>query len=855
MVSSITTFTVSLLSNYKLSQRSFIVIFIGLWICFNPAGASGADEITHISVIQADTGRETALQSKLQVGLVYARPGDRLVLSAGRIRKHVFDVTESKRSSLGNTIIRGTTVSGGRVLLVVDNKARIKGHFQEPDGMVQLTTDEFGVTTAWREGIDTVQKPFECEVEVPPASDWPMANQFQADESESETLLEASKWVVDQEEPKIKYARYATGDATVRILIYYDSSMSEYIARLADFLVELTNDALTNSFVPVSLELAGIKAIDIDDMTLNTDLLTAMAGGESPFETIGDDRIQYGAYLTATLRDSEDGFPEGDNAGIAYLGGEFTPNYRSVTRYTRYRPGEPFYPSYTFAHEIGHNLGANHARWQFTEEEMQDKSGFSYAYGYLVEGFKRTIMSYGKPGAWSSSRYSNPDVIIDGIQMGVPFDRPDSADVSRAFWNNGHVAGEFLNEAHAGELVSENIWIRESECGEELEEGAERGRYRWHRISVSSDSGIQVNSSHKIRRDGSAMVYRYPSDYRYASHYDCRLPDEGQNSLGTDYVESFFRYTDPATGELVESAHVFWEEDMDEDYSRVRVAHTDGGEAVGNTSLLLKEGSEHTVEFDADYGYKVTDIKSSCDGRRQDNSFIVNVTSDDCRVEATFGKGDSGTIAQDNILALLGGIQGLGEPPPAPSAEDQFVGTYHIFRPQRPGREDFIRIGDDQSLAFGYNTTYYKWELNDGNLDVYYMYQPDDPAGDFRFTLSQDADSGRIEVVDSYNTSSDWDFYGERKSTDSEANFDLYELGRDYYGEEQHVLKCFNIGRRELSFYSTSWYSDSQLPATSTNLEECRSYCPAILEDYQERDPDNWSDKVCDGDQSESEDD
>ena len=94
------------------------------------------------------------------------------------------------------------------------------------------------------------------------------------------------------------------------------------------------------------------------------------------------------------------------------------------------------------------------------------------------------------------------------------------------------------------------------------------------------------------------------------------------------------------------------------------------------------------------------------------------------------------------------------------------------------------------------------------------------------------------------------DFYGERKSTDSEFEFDLYELGRDWYGDEQHILKCFNIGRHENSFYSTSWYSDSQLPATSTDLEECRSYCPAILEDYQERDPDTWADRVCEGDES-----
>jgi hypothetical protein len=87
---------------------------------------NGADEITNISVIQADTGRETALKRKLPIGLIHARPGDRLVLSAGRTHKHIFLVSESKKSSLGNTIIRGETVSGGRVLLVIDDEARIK---------------------------------------------------------------------------------------------------------------------------------------------------------------------------------------------------------------------------------------------------------------------------------------------------------------------------------------------------------------------------------------------------------------------------------------------------------------------------------------------------------------------------------------------------------------------------------------------------------------------------------------------------------------------------------------------------------------------------------------------------------
>ena len=815
--------------------------------------ATAAEEVTNISLIQMSTGRETSLQHKRPIGLTNAKPGDQLVLLTDSRRNYVFSVSESKISSLGNTILRGETVLGGRVLLVIDDEAHITGHFQEPDGLVQLTTDEFGVTTVWREGIDTVSVPFKCEVEDSPNAGWPAHEQLQSQKSRTRTPVQASKIDVEEEDPGVRFARYGKGHATVRVLIYYDSTMSDYIERLADFLIELTNDALRESFVPMLLELAGIKSIEVDDSTLNVDLLKAMNKNEAPYESRLDDRIEYGAYLTATLRDAKDGWPEGDSTGIATRGGEFTPSSISVTRYNSYRPGEPFYPSYTFAHEIGHNLGANHARWQYTDEEMATNYGFSYAYGYLVEGFGRTIMSYSQQGATRRSTYSNPDVSIEGNRMGVPIDRPDSADVSRAIWNNSLVAAAHDSQANlASELVTERVSIVGSDCGEELEEGAKMGEARLHSLSFNATSGVRVNSSHKIRPDGSALVYRYSYNSSYAGHYDCRLPDEGLHSLGTEYVESFFRYTDPASGELVESAHVFWEEDMEGDYSHIRVAHTDGGKAVGNTSLLLKEGSEYTVEFDADYGYQLTKIESSCDGRRAGNSYIVSVTLDDCRVEATFGKGDSTTIAQDNFLGLLSGIQGLDQPIPEASTENKFVGTYHIFRPQRPGREDFIRIGDDQSLAFGSNTTYYRWELNDGNLDVYYMYQPDDPAGDYRVTLRQDRSTGRIEVKDAASSSSFWDFYGEQKSTDSEFDFDLYELGRSWYGDEQHILRCFNIGRRENSFYSTSWYSDSQLPATSTDLEECRSFCPAILEDYQERDPENWSDRVCEGDEESS---
>ena len=283
-------------------------------------------------------------------------------------------------------------------MFVIDSNGNVKGHFVDSDGTMQVTTDEYGVITAWREGIDTVPVPFTCGAEKAPEPDWLKLEESATSEHERRTLSKAQKLVVEEEEPDFRYARYGTGHAKIRVLIYYDSTMADYIERLADFLIEITNDAFLDSIVPVSLELAGIKPIELDDLVPNSDVLSAMQASDTPYESIEEDRRQHSADLTATLRDAEDGQAE-QSCGIASIGGKFRVSKPSVTRYTRYRAGEPFFPDYCFAHEIGHNLGANHARWQFTEDEMIGNSyNFTYAYGYFIEGLGTTIMSYGKEG-------------------------------------------------------------------------------------------------------------------------------------------------------------------------------------------------------------------------------------------------------------------------------------------------------------------------------------------------------------------------------------------------------------------------------------------------------------------------
>ncbi len=267
-------------------------------------------------------------------------------------------------------------------------------------------------------------------------------------------------------------------------MIYYDSTMEEYIERLADFLIELTNDALANSKVSLSLDLVALLPIEWDATVSTKDAFTLMRNSEAPYENIESDQQKYGVALVASLVDEERPGGEDDSWGRATRGGQFyIPSY-SITRSYRYSPGEEFYSDYSFAHEIGHNLGLNHNREEYTEEEIKGRATFSYAYGFYEPDAHRTIMSYNTLGYVPRIPfYSNPDLTQDGFRLGRSFMDPEAADASRALFNNRHPAAAQFRIDNAAEQVIERLLVYESECGEELGEDDEKGEARSHSLS------------------------------------------------------------------------------------------------------------------------------------------------------------------------------------------------------------------------------------------------------------------------------------------------------------------------------------------------------------------------------------
>lgn len=95
---------------------------------------------------------------------------------------------------------------------------------------------------------------------------------------------------------------------------------------------------------------------------------------------------------------------------------------------------------YSFAHEIGHNMGSHHDRANASSPPYYD-----YAYGYQApnEAF-RTIMAYNCDNGCTRVNYwSNPNKYYGGQPMGKPAGDPNAADNHRSLNNNAYIVANF----------------------------------------------------------------------------------------------------------------------------------------------------------------------------------------------------------------------------------------------------------------------------------------------------------------------------------------------------------------------------------------------------------------------------
>lgn len=208
---------------------------------------------------------------------------------------------------------------------------------------------------------------------------------------------------------------FAAGETEIDVMVLYTpglASASGGATTVINQLVAVANQAYTDSGVGIRLRLVHAAQVSYADAGDNDIALENLSDGTGVFASVEALRTEKGADMVVLLRPynrSTHG-----SCGVAWLngGGGF-----ALTRDGAYAvvshgdDGNYYCDDYTFAHELGHNMGSAHDL-----AHSSSQGAFPYSYGYGFSGIFGTIMSYIDPVI---GRFSNPSITCSGRPCGT----------------------------------------------------------------------------------------------------------------------------------------------------------------------------------------------------------------------------------------------------------------------------------------------------------------------------------------------------------------------------------------------------------------------------------------------------
>lgn len=252
--------------------------------------------------------------------------------------------------------------------------------------------------------------------------------------------------------PTFLQAPEADDGSFIDVMVVYTSAArieaggTNAIQSLINLGVSETNTAYANSQVIQRLRLVHTAEVNYTESgEVGTDLSRLRNTGDGFMDEVHSLRNTYQADLVTLLV----GDVAGKVCGTGYLMNGNNANFASSSFNVVVRSCVS--PNYSFAHELGHNQGLNHAR--------QDDIGpgaYSYSFGYKspTNAF-RTVMAYNCAGGGCPRvlHFSNPAVLYNGEPTGVDAPAANSADNAQSLNNTRLTVASFRVSNPGGNCV------------------------------------------------------------------------------------------------------------------------------------------------------------------------------------------------------------------------------------------------------------------------------------------------------------------------------------------------------------------------------------------------------------------
>ena len=615
---------------------------------------------THADTLSLELTRGERMPERVvSLKQLQARAGDYLRIQSELGEEYRVKIDRVSRSNLGNKVIAGRTDTGARLTMVLSSLGALQGSLREGTRTYRLAQE--GDDIVWHEAEPYLARPadqgtlFKRRSEV---TTWPSQRLQTRQSVPPQTRLDLS-------DEQVAYPAYSSGTATIDLLFYHEAGMNTPTA-IADFVIELTNQAMADSQIDLTINIVGVRPLEIAPSLSQADALEKMFNAETPFAEIKNDRTFYGADLVVLLREN---VPEEEDAcGAAYVGvydgAPFRSAYVAVIHWlpVENATGNTYCTDTTTAHEIGHMLGSLHER---RIEEANDAGAYPFSFGHYRQGVFHTIMSYGDEP--EVAVFSNPN-INDCVNQacGLAEGDSESADNARGFSQTRFMLAGYESDNIASELITD--FTLDEAC--ELESG-ESGRRKGHGISNDSPHPIDIRALSVLTNTGSVLSNTFESGEKslpsgFILQPGCK--ELGNVSpYGSDYRESWVTYQDSISGKLVESLHLRWDDNFEGNYAQVHIAEADNGSVTGQTARQVKPDESLSVVFTPSAGFRLAEVKGTCEGALQGNVFDVLPTNVDCLIEPTFtpviGTGKTLRIALeepviDSVYSGIGNLRG-----------------------------------------------------------------------------------------------------------------------------------------------------------------------------------------------------